>query len=907
MKNTVVKLPFVFLLIGIFFATFSTIVFAQYTVSGSVYIDTNKNQVKDAGESFTGNISISPVPAAGTTVSTPPGTGTYTISNMGAGPNSVVFPVPTGYSALYPRPSQYGGLTLGPGCNTNGAIGASCSGNNITNLNFGITNSISWLQATGGDVRIDNGFTNNVPAPPPALYTVVDSLNGVTGVVFSGNGAANFCTPGPCTNRSSTKQWVADGTQTPLFTAQTRTSYTYMSKAITDNFITPLALDASICGVGPTCNLATGVIQKGVYQSSGNITLGGATTYTFPSGSGVYYVFLINGDLRIAQNILVPNGVTATFIASGDIIIDKSVSSPNGIACVAPTVLNDTSTGCNVEGFYSADKNIIIDGNGEAGCLGGGTPDTMVNVAGVLVANANRGSNKFILTRDLCDDNLSYPVVSVTQRVDFLLNAPEFIRYAKYNWKEELPGIVPTAAPTTTPIPTPTSAPITNNLVSYWKLDDNPPKDSVGGNNLTTSGTSLVTGKINNARSFSGASNLSCTHAACGGSTKLGIVGNMSISAWVNSSDPTIVDQVIVSKDTSGGNGFDLKFSGITGKLEARFGGGSVVGSTVLSANSWYYVTAVYNLSTISLYLNGVLDGQLSYSAAVNTGTNDFFIGARTDGLNFQGLIDEVGVWSKALSAPEVKNLYNCRQGNTYPFTTPQQSGLTCGIIAYWKMDNSSISDSLGLYPGTNNGTTSSGGVINAGRNFAGAGQYITVSDNSKLTPNNGALSVSFWARLAATTNDVTISKFDSSSSSNQSWEVQYKGSNNTIVVTINATSGTPATWTFNNAGLTNIYWHHIAFTWDGASVSLYKDGTVRTAPKSGGTPSGSVFDNTAPLIIGDRPNSTAPSTGAIDEVGMWDKVLSAAEITQLFNCGAGNQYPFGPATSPCPAATPTP
>jgi hypothetical protein len=441
-----------------------------YTIQGNVYYDNNKNRKKDAGESNrTDPIYITPVPGSSPiTISTPAGTGTYTIGGLPTGAYSISYPVPSGYSAIYPRPPTYGGIRVGTGCTVNGADAndpnTRCVGANIQNLNFGITNSFPWIQATGGDVRLDNGFINYIPAPPPVLYAISDNTKGIPAVVFSGNGTANFCSPGPCTNRSSTKQWVADGTAIPLYGIQSRSSYAYVNKSVADNKVNPIILDTTICGAGGTasCNLGATTLNKGVYKSNGDLTLTGASTYIFPPGtSGQHYIFLINGNLRISQNILVPNGSTATFVASGDIIIDKTVRGTNGIACVSPTSLNDTSTGCNIEGFYSADKNVVIEGNGEGACSSGGTKDVQVNIAGALVANASRGSYKFFLFRDLCENNLLYPAINVTQRADFLLNAPDIVRYAKYTWKEEQPGFVPTSAPTTTPVPTITAVPPT--------------------------------------------------------------------------------------------------------------------------------------------------------------------------------------------------------------------------------------------------------------------------------------------------------------------------------------------------------------------------------------------------------------------------------------------------------------
>jgi hypothetical protein len=58
--------------------------------------------------------------------------------------------------------------------------------------------------------------------------------------------------------------------------------------------------------------------------------------------------------------------------------------------------------------------------------------------------------------------------------------------------------------------------------------------------------------------------------------------------------------------------------------------------------------------------------------------------------------------------------------------------------------------------------------------------------------------------------------------------------------------------------------------------------GTVNTTSFSGG-----IFDGTTAFLIGSRSGATYMN-GRIDEVGVWKKLLSASELTELYNSGAG-------------------
>ncbi len=84
-------------------------------------------------------------------------------------------------------------------------------------------------------------------------------------------------------------------------------------------------------------------------------------------------------------------------------------------------------------------------------------------------------------------------------------------------------------------------------------------------------------------------------------------------------------------------------------------------GSTVLEMDTWYYVVATYDADGYGkVYVNGVEDGSGGPYTPFNNYDNDLFMGQYTSGgvFWFTGLIDEVMIWNKALSADDVSDLY---------------------------------------------------------------------------------------------------------------------------------------------------------------------------------------------------------------------------------------------------------
>jgi len=173
----------------------------------------------------------------------------------------------------------------------------------------------------------------------------------------------------------------------------------------------------------------------------------------------------------------------------------------------------------------------------------------------------------------------------------------------------------------------------------------------------------------------------------------------LTISAWINPSTPTTQYQMIVDKQTvAGAYGYTLRLEGTSGKLFFRTYGtsaGDLTGNAVLSADTWYFVTATYDGSYSKIYINGALDASKSNSGTISYDGTVLKVGMRDGGYNFNGSIDEVRVWNRSLSAAEVAQQYygslNKYDSDKWVFTSTQ-SGLSFGSHNY----SASVVDSLG-------------------------------------------------------------------------------------------------------------------------------------------------------------------------------------------------------------------
>jgi hypothetical protein len=197
---------------------------------------------------------------------------------------------------------------------------------------------------------------------------------------------------------------------------------------------------------------------------------------------------------------------------------------------------------------------------------------------------------------------------------------------------------------------------------------------SGNGNNGLITGAAVTPGKVGQALNFKG---INTNYVTLNSSPISNFANPNSICAWALTTDNTIwdgtYDQTIGNFFTdsnnwvrfgndSGNNGYGYPPGSFfvnywSGGIAYRF----VYLGELFKNNTWVHACYVWNGSTISLYGNGAelaTSTAGSYSADTSTGNR---IGVRSPGTwgTWKGKLDEVRVYNKALSAAEVRRLYN--------------------------------------------------------------------------------------------------------------------------------------------------------------------------------------------------------------------------------------------------------
>ena len=224
-----------------------------------------------------------------------------------------------------------------------------------------------------------------------------------------------------------------------------------------------------------------------------------------------------------------------------------------------------------------------------------------------------------------------------------------------------------------------------DNLIAYYKLDGNC-RDSVNIYDGIPNNITFVDGKIGECAQTNGNSQYISlpNEVSVKGRTQVSYSGWCFIESTPNK-DFYIVTEIANSsgytRASFGVNTSLLPFAiartvatGDTGSVQ------KVTGTSPMSTGTWYFLCAVFDLSNgnIILYVNGVAVGSLDVTASSFVNANPHRIRLFEFDASGSGCVrvDELGIWSKVLSATEVSELYNNGAGKTYSTGTSGGTGV---------------------------------------------------------------------------------------------------------------------------------------------------------------------------------------------------------------------------------------
>lgn len=226
-----------------------------------------------------------------------------------------------------------------------------------------------------------------------------------------------------------------------------------------------------------------------------------------------------------------------------------------------------------------------------------------------------------------------------------------------------------------------------------------------------------------------------------------------------------------------------------------------------------------------------------------------------------------------------------------------QSSSLLNGLISYWKLDYNLL-DSHSVNNGVVTTASYTTGKSNGGFYFYDRSQIIDFGASEDFKLSDGIVtdfpfSTSYWIKYDS------FGTFNSICRKRNSGFVSYTGASGRgirfLLSKDSIFSGYLLTET--ESSLTAGVWHNIIHTYDAtktvSGMKTYVDGVLKTVTNlSSGVYT--CINNTD--VSNFYLTGTSFGVGAVhttDEVGFWNRVLTATEVTEIYNSGSGKFYPF--------------
>jgi hypothetical protein len=319
----------------------------------------------------------------------------------------------------------------------------------------------------------------------------------------------------------------------------------------------------------------------------------------------------------------------------------------------------------------------------------------------------------------------------------------------------------------------------------------------------------------------------------CGNNNSLKITGPITINTIFKVNSFTNDYQAIVSM---GDDSYRFQRNAATNKLafgSRNIGLTDLISTTNISGNTWYITSAVYNGSTMQIYINGVLDAIGNASGSLPASSYNLLVGgnAQFPARAWDGYISNVQIYNRGLSPFEVYQNYNSMKGR---FGIPDivTSGLTLNLDAgnpysYNPLNTGSTTwtDISGY---NNNGTLINGTYYSGGTMvFDGVDNFVNLTSPTNLDLGTNNFSINTWFMLSGLPSGESYPNaywvFGTGPQVSITNTQIYVGANR-IHFDLNTDGGGPIDI---NHGFVINTWYNISLVRSGNTFNMYKNGVL--------------------------------------------------------------------------------
>jgi len=422
---------------------------------------------------------------------------------------------------------------------------------------------------------------------------------------------------------------------------------------------------------------------------------------------------------------------------------------------------------------------------------------------------------------------------------------------------------------------------VTEGLVAYYPLDE-------GAGRVARDGALDNLGQINGA-TWNGSGQVGSNALSFDGTDdKVDITSIPTITfdlytvcGWFESS--TDADQGLFGD--YGNTGSEVYYTVDTSGGGARFfhndgsGADYIETDNTYTDGAWHHIAFIRRgagASNLDIYVDGSSVSttiQADNNAGAHTFSGSAQLGARNDNLYMNGLLDDIRIYGRALSQPEIETIATRSEPSGREVTESDIPSQSDNGVSRYEFEND-VTDSWGSNNGTDN--TSAGfttGVYGQAKSFDGTDDQIPTADIDVST-----VTISAWFNYSGTGFQILLSDYDQSDRT-----VAFGVNGSDQLYTEFALSDTSYSVSDSEAASTGV-WIHGVYTWDGTTQRLYKNGRLVGTNQPGQTPP----SNDSDWHIGsDGASGGSEFNGDADDLRIYSAALSQREVEELYNRGA--------------------
>ena len=209
----------------------------------------------------------------------------------------------------------------------------------------------------------------------------------------------------------------------------------------------------------------------------------------------------------------------------------------------------------------------------------------------------------------------------------------------------------------------------TDGLIAYYRFNGNANDESGNGNTGTLHGATLTIdrfGNENKAYYFNGASTISVSDDPSLNISKPN--GQITVSIWAKKTGNNSTGHLIGKRTLCRNFQYQIAFDSIGNSGGIGFGWGGIAYNSQYSYwyegvfnfpfNFWSHFVGTFDGTTWKFYRNGVKVGS-NKAVLTDAIIDDLLIGCSGTCQNFIGLLDDIGIWKRELTEPEIQQLYH--------------------------------------------------------------------------------------------------------------------------------------------------------------------------------------------------------------------------------------------------------